>query len=171
MTDLGDVNWILNMEVLFNGNSSLKGPQIIDSDADQWAGNPINCKSISGYTAILSGATINWSLKKQSTVALSSTEAEYITTACATWEATWIQTFLSEIGYPLGKPILLYTDNQVTIKLIHNPVAHDQTKHINVKYHFIHDAQAQGIIKVEYCLTKQQVADVLTKPLSHEKHK
>ena len=155
--------------VLFNGKSSVEGP-IIYSDAD-WAGNPIDRKSISGYTAILSGAAISWSSKKQSTVALSSTEAEYIAAAHATQEATWIQTFLSKIGHPLGKPIPLYVDNQSAIKLIQNPVAHDRTKHIDIKYHFIRDAQAQGIIKVEYCPTEQQVADVLTKPLSREKHK
>ena len=62
-------------------------------------------------------------------------------------------------------------DNQSAIKLIQNPVAHDRTKHIDIKYHFIRDAQARGIIKVEYCPTERQVADVLTKPLSHEKHK
>ena len=83
-----------------------------------------------------------------------------------------MQTFLSEIGHPLGKPIPLYMDNQSAIKLIQNPVAHDRTKHIiDIKYHFIRDAQARGIIKVEYCPTEHQVADVLTKPLSREKHK
>jgi hypothetical protein len=143
---------------------------VIYSDAD-WAGNPIDRKSISGYTAILSGAAISWSSKKQSTVALSSTEAEYIAAARATQEATWIQSFLSEIGHPLGKPIPLYVDNQSAIKLIQNPVAHDRTKHIDIKYHFIRDAQTRGIIKVEYCPTEHQVADVFTKPLSREKHK
>ena len=156
-------------DVLFNGKSSVEGPNIY-SDAD-WAGNPINRKSISGYTAILFGAANSWSSKKQSIVTLSSTEAEYIAAACATQEATWIQTFLSEIGHPLGKPIPLYVDNQSAIKLIQNPVAHDRMKHIDIKYHFIRDTQAQGIIKVEYCPTEHQVADVLTKPLSHEKHK
>jgi hypothetical protein len=156
-------------DVLFDGKSPIEGP-IVYSDAD-WAGNPIDRKSISGYTAILSGAAISWSSKKQSTVALSSTEAEYIAAARATQEATWIQTFLSEIGHPLGKPIPLYVDNQSAIKLIQNPVAHDRTKHIDIKYHFIRDAQARGIIKVEYCPTERQVADVLTKPLSREKHK
>ncbi|KIL57634.1 hypothetical protein M378DRAFT_16141 [Amanita muscaria Koide BX008] len=125
---------------------------------------------LSGYTAILSGATISWSSKKQSTVSLSSTEAEYIAAARGAQEATWIQTFLSEIGLPLKKPITLYVDNQSAIKLVQNPVAHDRTKHIDAKYHFIRDAQDKGLIKVEYCPTNSQVADVLTKPLPREKH-
>ena len=110
-------------------------------------------------------------MEAQATRATITTEAEYIAAAHATQEATWIQTFLSEIGHPLGKPIPLYVDNQSTIKLIQNPVAHDWTKHIDIKYHFICDAQAQGIIKVEYCPMERQVADVLTKPLSCEKDK
>jgi Reverse transcriptase (RNA-dependent DNA polymerase)/gag-polypeptide of LTR copia-type/GAG-pre-integrase domain len=155
--------------ILYDGRSSIEGP-VIYCDAD-WAGDPSDRKSISGYTAILSGAAISWSSKKQATVSLSSTEAEYIAAARAAQEATWIHTFLSEIGHPLKKPITLYVDNQSAIKLIQNPVAHDRTKHIDIKYHFIRDAQAREIIKVEYCPTNDQVADVLTKPLSHEKHK
>ena len=87
--------------------------------------------------------------KKQATVSLSSTEAQYIAAAHATQEATWIHTFFSEIGHPLKKPITLYVDNQSAIKLIQNPIAHDRTKHINIKYHFIRDAQAREIISVQ----------------------
>lgn len=137
---------------------------MIYSNAD-WAGNPSDRKSTTGYMAI------GWSSKKQSTVTLSSTEAEYIAAAHATQEATWIQTFLSKIGHPLDKLIPLYVNNQSAIKLIQNPVAHDRTKHIDIKYHYIWNAQANGIIKVEYCPTNDQVADVLTKALSREKHK
>ncbi|KIL57633.1 hypothetical protein M378DRAFT_16140, partial [Amanita muscaria Koide BX008] len=138
-------------DVLYDGKSPTTDP-VIYTDAD-WAGDSSDRKSISGYTAILSGAAISWSSKKQSTVSLSSTEAEYIAAARGTQEATWIQTFLSEIGLPLKKPITLYVDNQSAIKLIQNPVAHDRTKHIDVKYHFIRDAQDKGLIKVEYCPT------------------
>ena len=154
--------------ILYDGKSAIEGP-VIYCDAD-WAGDPSDRKSVSGYTAILSGAAISWSSKKQATVSLSSTEAEYISAARAAQEATWIHTFFSEIGHPLKKPITLYVDNQSAIKLIQNPVAHDRTKHIDIKYHFIRDAQARGIINVEYCPTNDQVADVLTKPLSREKH-
>ena len=155
--------------ILYNGNSDVKGP-VVYCDAD-WAGDPSDCKSVSGYMAIVSGAAISWSSKKQATIALSSTEAEYIATARAAQEATWIHTFLSEISHPLKNLIPLYVDNQSAIKLIQNPIAHDRTKHINIKYHFIWDVEAKGIIKVEYCPTSEQVADVLTKALSREKHK
>ena len=83
----------------------------------------------------------------------------------------WIHTFLSEIGHPLKEPIKFYVDNQSAIKLVENPVAHDRTKHIDIKYHFIRDIESRKIISVKYCPTNDQVADVLTKPLSREKHK
>ena len=70
-----------------------------------------------------------------------------------------------------GRSPNIYVDNQSAIKLIQNPVAHDQTKHIDIKYHFIQNVEAKGTIKVEYCPTNNQVADVLTKLLSRGKHK
>ena len=158
-----------NDYILYDGNSNIKGP-IVYCNAD-WASDPSDQKSISGYTVIISGAAISWSSKKQMTVSLSSTEAEYIAAAHATQEATWIHTFLSKIGHSLKEPVTLYVDNQSAIKLIENPVAHDHTKHIDIKYHFIQDAEARGIINVVYCPTNNQTADVLMKPLLREKHK
>ena len=95
-----------NTYIFYDGNSDVEGP-VVYCDAD-WAGDPSDHKSVSGYMAIVSGAAISWSSKKQATVTLSSTEAKYIATACATQEATWIHTFLSEIGHPLKNPIPLY---------------------------------------------------------------
>ena len=158
-----------NSYILYDGNSKIKGP-IVYCDAD-WASNSSNQKFISGYTAMISGAAISWSLKKQMTVSLSSREAEYIAAAHATQEATWINTFFPEIGHPPKEPITLYVDNQSAIKLLENPVMHDCMKHINIKYHFIWDAEARGIINVVYCPTNDQTADVLMKLLLCEKHK
>ena len=109
---------------------------MIYCDAD-WASNPNDQKSISGYTAILSGATISWSSKKQTTISLSSTEAEYVAAAHAAQEAIWTHTFLSEIRHSLKGPIKFYVNNQSAIKLVENLVAHDCMKHIDIKYHFV----------------------------------
>ena len=158
-----------NNYILYDGKSNIQEP-VIYCDAD-WASDPNDRKSISGHTAILSGAAISWSSKKQTTVSLSSTEAEYVAAARAAQEAMWIHTFLSEIGHPLKEPIKFYVDNQSAIKLVENPVAHDRTKHIDIKYHFIRDIESRKIISVKYCPTNDQVADVLMKPLSRKKHK
>ena len=158
-----------NNYILYDGNSSIQDP-VIYCNAD-WASDPNDQKSISGYTAILSGAAISWSSKKQTTISLSSTEAEYVAAAHAAQEAIWIHIFFSEIGHPLKEPIKFYVNNQSAIKLVENPVAHDHTKHIDIKYHFIQDIEARKIINVKYCPTNDQIADVLTEPLSHKKHK
>ena len=158
-----------NNYILYNENSSILDP-VIYCNADQ-ASDPNDQKSISGYTAVLSGAAISWSSKKQTTISLSSTEAEYVAAVRATQEAIWIHTFLFKIGHPLKEPINFYVNNQSAIKLVENPVAHDCTKHIDIKYHFIRDIEARKIINVEYCPTNDQIANVLTKPLSCEKHK
>ena len=81
---------------------------------------------------------ISWSSKKQTTISLLSTEAEYVAAACAAQEAIWIHTFFSEIGHPLKELIKFYVDNQSAIKLVEISVAHDRMKHIDIKYHFRH---------------------------------
>ena len=124
-----------NNYILYDGKSNIQEP-VIYCDAD-WASDPNDRKSISGHTAISSGAAISWSSKKQTTVSLSSTEAEYVAAAHVAQEAMWIHTFLSEIGHPLKEPIKFYVDKQSAIKLVENPVAYDCTKHIDIKYHFI----------------------------------
>ena len=117
------------------------------------------------------GGAISWSSKKQSVTALLSTEAEYIAAARAAQESSWLVAFLTEIGCPPRKSIPFFVDNQSATKLIMNPVTHDRTKHIDVKYHYVRDAQENGIINVKYCPTGNQTADILTKPLSWKKLK
>ena len=93
-------------------------PQVY-CDAD-WANDPNDRKSISGYVATMCGGAISWSSKKQSVMALLSTEAEYIAAAHAAQESSWLVAFLTEIGCPPHKSIPFFVDNQSTIKLIMN---------------------------------------------------
>ena len=155
--------------ITYDGKLSDPDPQVY-CDAD-WANDPNDRKSISGYVVTMCGGAVSWSSKKQSVTALSSTEAEYIAAARAAQEASWLQSFLTEIGCPPTKPIPFHVDNQSAIKLIKNPVTHDRTKHIDVKYHYVRDAQDNNVIDVKYCPTGNQTADILTKALSREKHK
>ena len=155
--------------ITYDGKLSDPDPQVY-CDAD-WANDPNDRKSISGYVTMMCGGAVSWSSKKQSVTALSSTEAEYIAAACAAQESSWLVAFLTEIGCPPRKSIPLFVDNQSAIKLIMNPVTHDCTKHIDMKYHYVRDAQENGIIDVKYCPTGNQTADILMKPLSREKLK
>jgi hypothetical protein len=85
-----------------------------------------------------SGA-VSWSNKKQPTVALSSTEAEYRGAAIATCEVVWLQKLLSDLGQSMDAPVVIYYDNISSILLANNPVYHARTKHIEVHYHFIRE--------------------------------
>ncbi|KZO91857.1 hypothetical protein CALVIDRAFT_467694, partial [Calocera viscosa TUFC12733] len=139
------------------------------SDAD-WAGDHEDRKSTSGYIFMLDGMPISWSARKQKTVALSTTEAEYI--ALTYWwdEALWLRTLLSDLGIQLNGPTTLYVDNQSALSLIRNPVLHSRTKHIDIRHHFIRNAMDASDIELIYCPTDQMVADILTKPLTMDKH-
>ena len=108
------------------------------------------------------GGPISWLSKKQSVVALSTSEAEYVVLSLATQEAIWIRRLLTELNIST-KPVMLMEDNQAAIAIARNPVAHARTKHIDIRYHY---ALRDHIIHVHYCPTSDMLADLLTKPLS-----
>jgi hypothetical protein len=139
-------------------------------DAD-WASDVNNHKSTSGFVFMLGGAAVSWSSKKQTSVALSSTEAEYIAAAHATKEVVWLRRLLIELGLDLNSPTVLHVDNQSAIAIACNPEFHDRTKHIEVQHHFLRHKVEGEEICLEYTLTDEQTADVLTKGLVCDKHK
>uniref|UniRef100_A0A1X7STY0 Reverse transcriptase Ty1/copia-type domain-containing protein n=1 Tax=Amphimedon queenslandica TaxID=400682 RepID=A0A1X7STY0_AMPQE len=120
------------------------------SDAD-WAGDIDDRKSILGYLFKLSGASISWRSRKQSCVALSTAEAEYISLATAGQEAIWLSQLINELKRGTEKPVTLYEDNQAAICLSKNPQFHGRSKHIAIKYHFIRDEIQKGTLTVQYC--------------------
>ena len=139
------------------------------SDSD-WAGCTKTRKSISGWIFFLCGAAISWQSKKQSVVAMSSCEAEYIALSSASREAVWLRRLLHDLGEPQNHPTMIKVDNTSAIALARNPEFHARTKHIQLHYHYIRQAMADGEVDVEHCRTNEQVADGLTKVLSRDKH-
>jgi hypothetical protein len=138
-------------------------------DAD-WASDINDRKSTSGFVFLLAGAAISWGSKKQTSVALSSTEAEYIAAAYAAKEAVWLRRLLSELGFEISSPTVLRVDNQSAIAIAHNPEFHDRTKHIDLRHHFLRERVAAGDIELSYVPTGDQLADIFTKGLVREKH-
>jgi len=134
------------------------------SDAD-WGSDITTSKSVSGYLFYLSGGVISWSSKKQSSVALSSTEAEYMALAHAAQEAIWLRSLQHELGFQGPSPTTIFEDNQSAIALAKNPVYHPRTKHVRIKYHFIRDKVESNEIRLEYVPTENMLADALTKAL------
>ena len=143
----------------------LPGPGIGYTNAD-W-GSSEDRRSIGGYTFILNGAAVSWNSKKQSMVALSSTEAEYIALTQAVKESLWLQAILVELraGIHAEEVQNISVDNQGALALAKNPQFHARTKHIDIQYHFIRHFVERRQIKLTYCPTTEMTADIFTKAL------
>ncbi|CAH2104034.1 unnamed protein product [Euphydryas editha] len=139
-------------------------------DAD-WASCTIDRRSYTGYSFILAGCVISYESKKQRTVALSSTEAEYMALSEACKEAIYLKNLMYEMCELDSKiPLCLYSDNQSCIKLTANPLFHKRTKHIDIRHHFIRECIKNNKINVEYISSSNMPADILTKSLCTSKH-
>ena len=138
------------------------------SDAD-WAGDKVDRKSTSGFIFMMNNGPISWCSKKQTSVALSSTEAEYMALTLAAKEATWLRLLLTELGLldegNQHAKIALRGDNQSAIALGSNPILHQRTKHIDIQHHYIRDEVEARRIELKYVPTAEMIADGLTKPL------
>ena len=135
------------------------------SDAD-WGGDLLTRKSTSGYLFQLGGSTVSWRSTRQSVVALSTTEAEYIALCGATQEAVWLRNLLASIDLKPSSPTLLYEDNQGAISLSKHPKDHGRTKHVDIKFHYTREAIMNNVVVVKYCPTSEMTADILTKGLA-----
>ena len=133
-----------------------------------YAGDTEDRKSTSGYAFLLSSGAVAWSSKKQPVVTLSTTEAEFIAAASCACQSIWMRRILDVLGLEQSKCTDIFCDNSSTIKLSKNPVMHGRSKHIDVRFHFLRDLTMDGIVKLEYCGSKDQLADIMTKPLTLE---
>eukprot|EP00253_Pinus_taeda_P013575 PITA_13575 len=134
------------------------------TDSD-WAGSVDDRKSTSGYVFHMGSGAISWASKKQSIVALSTAEAEYVAATAATCQAVWMRRMLRSLGQEKAKATVIFCDNSSTIALSKNSVFHKRTKHIDTRFHCIRELVNNGEIVLEHCMTQEQVADILTKPL------
>ena len=137
------------------------------SDAD-YAGDTLTRRSTSGVLCLYMGGPISWLSQKQRSVALSTTEAEYMAASEATKEIIWLVRLFKEITTMTAIP-LLRIDNLSAVKLVHNPVYHKRSKHIDVRYHFVREKCEEGQLLVEHVCGQEQLADILTKPLAKDR--
>lgn len=146
-----------------NGKRELQLHLEIFSDAS-WGNDLETRRSTSGMVVKFNGNIVSWSSRKQKTVALSSTEAEYMAASEATCEALWLRTWVMEV-FRVEVPVIIYCDNQSAIALSSNDKFHQRTKHIDIRYHLIRENVAAGYIKLHFIPTADQEADILTKKL------
>jgi hypothetical protein len=133
------------------------------ADSD-YAGCKVDRKSTSGTCQFLGRSLVSWSSKKQTSVALSTAEAEYVVVGQCCTQLLWMRQTLRDFGYNLSKVPLL-CDNESAIRLVDNPVEHSRTKHIDIRHHFLRDHQQKGDIDIYHISTENQLADIFTKPL------
>jgi hypothetical protein len=157
----------LNYELVYEGSlESLVG--YTDSD---WAGDTDTRRSTAGYVFNLGSGAISWQSKRQSAVALSSCEAEYMGQTQATREAIWLRRLLQELMQQDERPLatIIFGDNQGALALARNPQFHPRTKHVDIQYNYSRERQEAGDVDFRYIQTADQVADGLTKALPKEK--
>jgi hypothetical protein len=155
---------------LFHGIAFTPGPLTLSAytDAD-WAGDPDDRRSTSGYLVYLGSNPITWSAKKQPIVSRSSTESEYRALAIASAELCWIRTLLKDLGIYLSQPPLLWCDNVSALAIASNPVFHARTKHIEVDFHFVRERVLRKDLIVKFVSTIDQLADIFTKSLPSQR--
>lgn len=136
----------------------------VDSD---WGGSDINNRrSTTGYLfKLFEQCTITWCTKRQTSVAASSTEAEYMALYEGVREALWLKSLAVSIHVNITNPIVIFEDNNGCISIANNPTNHKRTKHIDIKYHFSREQIENNVVKLVYIPTGKQLADALTKPL------
>ena len=151
--------------VSIGGDLRLKGY----SDAD-WADDRDERKSTLGYAFILGGSVVSWCSKKQTCVALSTMESEYVACAATVQEAVRLKRFLQRLGITAHseEAITLYSDSTTTLAYAKDPKYHEKSKHIEIKYHFIRDMVVRDEVVMKHISTRSLVANPLTKPIARD---
>lgn len=159
---LSYVKGTIDYDILFTkGIVALQG----FSDAD-WAVNPTDRKSTSGFCLFFGPNPITWSSRKQSTIARSSTEVEYRCLAQTAAELVWVCQLMRDLHIFLPVVPSIGCENISSISLASNLVMHSKMKHVAISFHFIRElVQSDHQLQVFYISTLDQVADVFTKSL------
>lgn len=151
------------------GATELQHSLVAYTDAS-WANDLAGRKSCTGAVIKYNGCTVSWLSRKQPTVSLSSTEAEYMAATTTLQECLWIRGWLSEV-FGVKPSIQILCDNQSAIALTGNDSIHQRSKHIDIRFHFIRDYVTDGVCTIKYIGTNDQEADILTKAMKSEQFK
>ncbi|XRB17607.1 retrovirus-related Pol polyprotein [Pseudoscourfieldia marina] len=159
----------INRGIKYNTNSNVPLKLIGYRDAS-WGDNHENRRSTSGYIFFLNGGPISWASYLQTTVALSTVESEVMALTEAIKEAIYIRRLLESLGAAQEGPTIIYTDSTGAEALVDHPTSHRRTKHIEIRREFIKFHIGHETVKIERVSTKDQLADIMTKPLRQDIH-
>jgi hypothetical protein len=151
--------------IIYSGRKQRGFIAYADSD---WASDIHTRRSTTGYMVMLASGVISWNTRAQKTVALSSTEAEYMSLSDTCRQLQWMHSLLYELGMPIDT-IPLCGDNQGAIFIASNPVQERRTKHIDIRYHYIRQVLEKGEVALYFVEGSENPADMLTKNLGHVK--
>lgn len=173
MTHWEALKWLLrylkgSVDIGINFSKCVDGVKLVGYVDSNYANDRDKRKSTTSYVFTLCGSCISWKSQLQHIVALSTTESEYVAATEALKEAIWLKGLIHEIGF-LKDNVVVFSDSQSSIQLCKNPVFHDRTKHIDVKFHFIRDIVEKGIVNLEKIPSEFNPADMGTKCLPLEK--
>ena len=167
------LNQLGNIEVIIyqNGKRLISEEDILEALAFVDA-NYARCidtrRSVTGFIFFIGASPISWQSKQQISTALNTMEAEYMAACAATQEAIWLLRVLRELGCVFTRPLTIYEDNQACIHLSKNPGDFSRSKHIDTRYHFVREQVAQQTVILKKVETKDNLADVFTKPLDRK---
>jgi hypothetical protein len=161
------ISGTLSQAIQYQGTSS--AGLIAWSDAD-WAENRDDRHSVTGNLMLFAQAPIAWISRRQKTVALSSTESEYMAMSDCCRQIAFSRMFLGELGEDMTNPTPICGDNQGSVFLAVNPAHDRRTKHIDIRYHFIREFVEDKQGEIFYVATEDQLADILTKSLPAARH-
>ncbi|KAL4030887.1 hypothetical protein IC575_009141 [Cucumis melo] len=142
-------------------NMSLVG--FVDADG---ASDPDDRKSTSGFCVYFGNNLVSWGFKKQSIISKSNTEAEHRCLALLETKLVWIRSLLNDLYINLPLPPILWCDYLSSVHLNANPILHSKTKHVELDIYFVRDLIQKGKLSIRHLPTTEQIADILTKPLS-----
>ena len=153
--------------ILDEGGGTLKWVLIVYTDSD-WAGDRDNRRSVSGSILFLNGVPICWRSKLQKTVSLSSAEAEFYACAEAVKEVPFIVQILLFLGITVELPVKVKVDNVGAIYMSQNNVSSSRTRHMDTRYRYVNELQDDGLIKLEFVRSAQNISDIATKNVTGE---
>jgi hypothetical protein len=164
---IGYVKNTLDYGLTYLRDEELSPMAFVDAD---YGGCRDTRRSTSGYVFTMTGGPVTWSSKRQSMVALSTVEAEYVAMSRCAQQMVWMQSWLDEVTIEHTRPGVMKGDCRGAIALTKNTKDHEKVKHIDIRHHYICELIQSEAITIEQIPSAENAADIFTKPLSHDVH-